>query len=382
MTPVRAYIYESFETYVFEKPSCFPKNCTTPSWNFKYRELQRCRLPKNTTTPSCYLVSCLPHMDGNCIKLIFSQGHNFAEPLHKDTYPAIDPQKANLTGKSVFITGASKGVGKAMALSFAKAGASFIGVGARSKLESLEKAIKEAAAAAGQKSPQVLPITLDVTSQKSVDDAAFQVKKNFGKLDILVNNAGVLEPPTPIAESDPDTWWNTWVVNVRGPYLSTRAFLPLLLKGDHKQIINTCSVGAFATMQGASAYQSGKLALLRFTEFTNAEYGDKGVLAYAIHPGAILTEIFDPMGGLPEEFKPRKSKPFHGACGFKERLANSLVEFQDTPELAADTVVFLASEKPDWLAGRYISCTWDMPQLMSKKDQIVKGDKLKVRMAV
>ncbi len=236
------------------------------------------------------------------------KGHYFAEPLHKDTYPAIDSKKANLTGKSVFITGASKGIGKAITLSFAKAGASFIAVGARSNLKPLEQAIEDAAASADRIAPQVLLITLDVTSQKSVDNAAAEVEKQFGKLDILINNAGVVEPPTPIADSDPETWWNTWTINVRGPYLVTRAFLPLLLKGDYKQIVNMSSVGAIAIMPGLSAYQPGKLAVLRFTEFINEEYGEKGILAYAVHPGAIVTEIFDHFGGLPEDLKGRKPK--------------------------------------------------------------------------
>lgn len=208
----------------------------------------------------------------------------------------------------MFITGASKGIGKAVTLSFAKAGASFIAIGARSDLQSLEQAIQEAAASADRKPPHVLLINLDVTSQKSVDDAAAKVEKAFGKLDILINNAGVIEPISPIVDSNPDAWWKTWTVNVRGPYLVTRAFLPLLLKGEYKHIIITTSVGAHAVMPGLSAYQPGKLAILRFTEFINAEYGDKGVLAYAVHPGAIITEIFDSFGGLPEEWKDRKSR--------------------------------------------------------------------------
>jgi NAD(P)-dependent dehydrogenase (short-subunit alcohol dehydrogenase family) len=227
--------------------------------------------------------------------------------LHKDSYEAIDSKKADLTGKSVFITGASKGIGKAITVSFAKAGASFIAVGARSNLQSLEQAIQDAAASADREPPRVLLISLDVTSKKSVDDAAAKVEKEFRKLDILINNAGVIEPPTPIGDSDPELWWNTWTVNVRGPYLVTRAFLPLLLKGDYKHIVNTTSVGAHAVMPGLSAYQPGKLAVLRFTEFINAEYGDKGVLAYAVHPGAIITEIFDSFGGLPEELKDSRS---------------------------------------------------------------------------
>lgn len=56
------------------------------------------------------------------------------------------------------------------------------------------------------------------------------------------------------------------------------------------------------------------------------------------------------------------------------------IVFVDTPELAGDTIVYLTKEKREWLAGRYINCTWDMPELMAQKDEIVKGDKLKVRL--
>ena len=245
------------------------------------------------------------------------EGDDFAKPLHKDTYPAIDSRKVDLTGKSVFITGGSKGIGKATTLSFAKAGASFIAVGARSNLQSLEKAVLDAAASAGRKPPHFLPINLDITSKQSVDEAVAEVEKKFGKVDILINNAGALEPPAPVAETDPEIWWNTWVVNVRGPYLVTRAFLPLLLKGDSKQIVITASAGAFALTLGFSAYQTGKLALLKFAEFVDAEYGDKGILIYSIHPGAVLTEIFDSMGGLPEIMSGSKSMVDPDSPSFK-----------------------------------------------------------------
>ena len=230
--------------------------------------------------------------------------------MHTDSYPAIDSQKAKLTANSVFITGGSKGIGKAIALSFAKAGTSFIAVGARSVAKSLEQAIQDAAASAGRKPPQVLLVSLDVTSQKSVDDAAVEVGQKFGKLDILVNNAGVVEKIVPIVDSIPEDWWRTWIINIRGPYLVTRAFMPLLLKGDSKQIVNMSSIGAHLIMPGLSSYQTGKLALLRFSEFINVEYGDQGVLAYAIHPGSVATEIFDGNGGIPKGLEHRKSRNF------------------------------------------------------------------------
>lgn len=218
-------------------------------------------------------------------------GDNYTEILHNDTYDAIDSSKANFHGKNVFICGASKGIGRSITLSFAKAGASCIAIGARSDQMALEKDVQDTAAAAKRNPPKVLQINLDVTDQKSIERAAANIENQFGRLDILVHNAGIIGTPSPIVDSDPEDWWKTWDVNVRGPYLVTRAFLPLMLKGGDKQIVNVSSVGAHLTGPGLSAYQTSKLALLRFTEFVVSEYGEKGVLAFCIHPGNIVSHF-------------------------------------------------------------------------------------------
>ncbi|KAI9815996.1 MAG: hypothetical protein M1827_001988 [Pycnora praestabilis] len=292
-------------------------------------------------------------------KLPAHTGFNFTSTLHKDTYPAIDPStKSDLSGKHVFITGASKGIGRATSIAYAKAGAEAIGIAARSNLSSLEEEMKKAATSAGKKVPKILALSLDVLDLKSIEAAVAEFEKAFGRLDILINNAGYLEIFTPIADSDPDDYWRTWNMNMRGPYLMTRAFLPLLLKGGDMQIVNLSSIGAHNLRPGASGYQTTKFALLKFTEFINAEYGDKGVMAFAVHPGGVMTD----MGA-------RMPKEAHGIL-------------TDTPEVAGDTIVFLTQEKREWLAGRYVSCTWDMPEFLAMKDEIVKGDKLKMRMVV
>ncbi|KAL8648450.1 MAG: hypothetical protein Q9226_005988 [Calogaya cf. arnoldii] len=288
-------------------------------------------------------------------------GDYLTDPVHNDTYPAIDPLTANLSGKSVFISGASRGLGRAMSLSFAKAGASFIALGARGDLTSLVDEIKALATAAKRNPPKVVPIKYDVTSQESIDNAAAIVEKECGKIDVLINNAAAFPALTKIADSDPDEWWSPWIVNVRGAYLVTRAFLPLMLKGGDKQIINVCSVGAHLVVPGVSPYQTSKLAQLRFTDFICAEYGDQGVMAFCIHPGNIPTDLVGGIEAIPDNMK-------H--------------VFVETPQLSADTIVYLVNEKREWLAGRYINCTWDMPQLMTMKDDIVKGDKLKVRLVI
>jgi len=282
--------------------------------------------------------------------------------IHSDTYPAIsslsNPSSLN---KSVFVVGASRGLGLAMATSFAQAGASHIALGARSSLESLKDALLAAAAKAKRPEPKILCVKLDITSQQSTEEAAKLVEKEFGKLDILINNAGVIGEMKLVADTDPEVWWQTWNVNVRGPYLMTKAFLPLMLKGGDKTIISTSSVGAHLVSPSLSAYQPSKLAVLRFMQFVSEEYKDKGVLAFSIHPGNIPTDMVGGTDGVPENLK---------------------AVFVDTAELSADTIVYLVREKRDWLAGRYINCTWDMPELMAQKVEIVKGDKLKVRLVI
>ena len=150
---------------------------------------------------------------------------------------------------------------------------------------------------------------LDVTSQQSTEEAAKLVEKEFGKLDILINNAGVIGEMKFLTDGDPDVWWHTWNVNVKGPYLMTRAFLPLMLKGGDKTIISTSSVGAHLVSPRMSDYQSTKLAILRLMQSVSEDYKEQGVVAYSIHPGNVATDMVGGPGleKLPEHLKHSKS---------------------------------------------------------------------------
>jgi NAD(P)-dependent dehydrogenase (short-subunit alcohol dehydrogenase family) len=289
---------------------------------------------------------------------LHSNGVDFTKTQHHDTYDRINPEQFDLTGKAIFITGPSKGVGHAAALSYARAGASYIGLGARSDMSALEREIQNVAQKAGRQLPKTLALKLDVTSEESVASAAKELENAFGRLDVLVNNAGYLEGFLSVADSNVDDWWKVWDVNVRGVYLVTRAFLPLLLKGGMKTILNTSSIGAHLIMPGASGYQVSKLAVLRFGEFINAEYGNQGILCYGIHPGGVATEL---------------------ALNMPKEARAALV---DKAELAGDAMVWLTAERREWLAGRYVSVNWDVDELLQKKDKIVKEDLLKVRLDV
>jgi NAD(P)-dependent dehydrogenase (short-subunit alcohol dehydrogenase family) len=234
--------------------------------------------------------------------------YDMTATIHSDTYPAIDPTKADLTGKAVFVTGGSRGLGRAMVLSFAQAGASYIAVGARSDLSQVAKDAEAAALSANRAAPKFLPINLDIADPKSVEDAAAAVEKAFGRCDIVVNNAGVIGDMVLIGDSNPDAWWRVLEVNLRGPYLISRAFLPLLLKTGDAYVVNISSVGAHLVGPTLSAYQISKLSVLRFSQFLNAEYAGKGVVSFAIHPGNIPTDMVGGHEGVPDHLK---QGPYH-----------------------------------------------------------------------
>jgi NAD(P)-dependent dehydrogenase (short-subunit alcohol dehydrogenase family) len=119
-------------------------------------------------------------------------GADFVQNIHNDTYDYIKPEQFDLKDRAVLITGASKGIGRETALSYARAGTTKIAVAARSPLESLVKEIILAAQNASRPAPQVLALSVDVADYSSVEKAASQVEREFGRLDILINNAGSL----------------------------------------------------------------------------------------------------------------------------------------------------------------------------------------------
>jgi NAD(P)-dependent dehydrogenase (short-subunit alcohol dehydrogenase family) len=94
-----------------------------------------------------------------------------------------------------------------------------------------------------------------------------------------------------MADNDAGEWWMNYEVNIKGLFLVTKALLPLMLKGGEKTIVNLASIGGLGMRPGASGYQTTKFAVLRLTEFIMVDYGDRGVLAYCVHPGGVPTEL-------------------------------------------------------------------------------------------
>lgn len=284
---------------------------------------------------------------------------------HSTSYDYISPTKLDLAGKYVLITGAAweDGVGYAAATAFARAGASAIAVvDLHGVSDDLVEKLKSAATQAERPEPLVLSSVVDIADKDSVQAMHDVVLQRFGgRLDVLVNNAAHQEPYTPFLDADQDVYWRTWEVNVRGLFNMARIFLPMQLSTRTSNdglctMINVSSSGALTARPGNGSYRSSKLAILRWTETLQSEYADQGLLTFCINPGAIKTQM---------------------SKGLPENVRNSL---PDRPEVAGDTIVWLAAERKEWLGGRYVSCPWDMQELLERKDEIVEGDKLKMRM--
>lgn len=227
-----------------------------------------------------------------------STGYAFPglQNLHNDIYPAISVSQTpslKQPNKVVLVTGASRGIGRTIALQYAHAGVASLIICARSdpNLLSLETEIH-----AINSTIRVHRFTLDVTDTAAVHACASAVRTTENRLDILVNNAGILPPAVPLADGDPDAWWEGIEINVRGPYLFLHAFLPLMVQtaeahGVMTDVLNLTSIGAHTLFPGFSPYTTSKLALVKLTEFVEAEYKDKGVNAVSVHPGGIMTDM-------------------------------------------------------------------------------------------
>ena len=182
------------------------------------------------------------------------------------------------------VTGASKGLGREIALGLAQSGHKVIAV-ARSKsaLDSLKN----------DNPKSIFPYQCDVSEIQEVEALGAQVKNEHGDVQILVNAAGVFGPIDLIHKTDPDQWVKTILIDTLAPYFTTRVFLPGMLAKKWGRIINVSSAAALHP-PGAlnSAYGTSKVALNQFTRHLAAEISGSGVTANVIHPGDVKTEMW------------------------------------------------------------------------------------------
>ncbi len=183
-----------------------------------------------------------------------------------------------LEGGRVLVTGAAQGLGLELALHLAGEGARVLGADLSESSEELERA-------------GIKLVQADVSSQSDAEGLAHSVRQELGGLDALVNNAAVVDlERRPFWEIPADEWDRVLAVNVRGPWLCSRALLPMLRESDGSAIVNLDSEVAFTGSPGLAHYVSSKGALVSLTRALARELGDEGIRVNAVAPGYVPTE--------------------------------------------------------------------------------------------
>ena len=190
-----------------------------------------------------------------------------------------------LEGQVALVTGAGRGIGRALALGFADAGAAVM-CAARTESE-ITAAAAEIIAAGGT----ARAVPTDVTDAAAVDALLDATAQELGRLDVLVLNAGANEEPVAIAESDPARWWSTFECNVLGAYLCARAAIPLMKADGGGKIIVVGSGARHRAGPSWSAYAGSKSALWMVTRILAQELREHDIAVNELIPGPVDTRL-------------------------------------------------------------------------------------------
>ncbi len=199
-----------------------------------------------------------------------------------------------LKDRVAVVTGAGRGIGKAIALAYAREGAK-LAICARTESE-IEQSAQEIRITEAEAEGWVC----DVSIEESVKEFVKNVIQKFGRIDILVNNAGVMTRPVPTADLDVKKWDYTMAVNLRGPFLMSKAVLPTMMKQKSGSIINVSSMIGRGAYPNFIAYATSKWGLEGFTQTLAAELRSSGIRVNSVEPGVVATKLTGYSGSKPE----------------------------------------------------------------------------------
>ncbi len=240
--------------------------------------------------------------------------------------------QVDLTGQVALVTGASRGIGRAIALHLARCGAAVAGV-ARSTgaMEGTLAAIREAGGTAEG-------FAADVADSADVARVIGEIEARYPKIQVLVNNAGVTKDGLMLRMED-DAWDEVIDTNLKGTFLFCRALGAIMMRQRYGRIVNISSVSGIAGNPGQANYSASKAGVIGFTQTIAKELASRGITVNAVAPGFITTDM---TSVLPDKIK-------------DEVKARIPVRRLGEPEDIADLVAYLASPSASYITGQVIA---------------------------
>lgn len=252
-----------------------------------------------------------------------------------------------LKGRRALVTGASMGLGLAIARRFVEEGASVM-LCAREP-RALEDA-REKVANLARDGARVTARTADVSLEPQVLKLVKDTLNELGGLEILVCNAGIYGPKGPLGTERPSEWWRALEINLLGTYLCCHAVLPQLRKQKYGKVILLSGGGATKPLAGLSSYAASKAAVVRLGETLAEEVRDSGIDVNCVAPGALNTRLLDEvLAAGPEKV----------ARAFYDKSVEQKLNGGTPLEVGAELCAYLASRESDGITGKLLAAVWD-----------------------
>lgn len=241
----------------------------------------------------------------------------------------------DLDGKIAIVTGASRGIGRSIALTFAENGARLV-LASRNKYGELDEVANEVRGI----SESVLSVPTNLGKTEDIERLVGEAKREFGRIDILVNNAASNPAIGPLIDTEERTWDHVMNVNLKGCFLLSQRVARVMVDQREGCIINIASVDGIRLEPGFVPYSISKAGLIMLSQGFAKELGQYGIRVIAVAPGLVRTKYSEAIWGDEKIRREREKKSCLGRIG--------------TPEEIANVVSFLASEKASYITGTTI----------------------------
>ncbi|MCM3440469.1 SDR family oxidoreductase [Metabacillus halosaccharovorans] len=242
-----------------------------------------------------------------------------------------------LQNKVTVVTGAASGMGKEIAVLYAKEGAKVVVSDIND--QAANATVEEIKSAGGE----AIAVLANVAKEEDIQNLIDTAVQTYGTVDVLVNNAGIMDNFEPAGDIDDEKWERVFAINTNSVMRSTRKVLPIFLEKQKGVIINIASAGGLNGARAGAAYTASKHAVVGFTKNTGYMYAGQGIRCNAIAPGGVETNISASMTGV-NQFGMGRIQP---GLGINPRVGK--------PEEIAKVALFLASEDSSFVNGTVIT---------------------------